>query len=199
MKVKLYIEGGGDSRSLHIKCREGFRKLFDRAGFTNPSPTTKACGSRDAAYDDFKKACASGYTDVFPVLLVDSEDPVHDSVWRHLQNRDGWNKPEGATDDQAQLMVQCMETWCVADQQTLQDFFGQYLQMGALPALNDLEEVSKDVVQKALSNATKQCGKDRAYAKGKRSFELVGQLNPGELKKHLPHFVRLCDMLNEKL
>ena len=56
MKVRLYIEGGGESRSLHIKCREGFRKLLEQAGFRNRMPSTRACGSRDVAYDDFKTA-----------------------------------------------------------------------------------------------------------------------------------------------
>lgn len=199
MKVTLYIEGGGDSRSLHIKCRQGFRKLLERAGFKNPSPASRACGSRDAAFDDFKIALRTASEDVYPVLLVDSESPVKQSVWRHLHDRDKWKKPRGAEDNQAQLMVQCMETWCVADQPTLKNFFGKDFRAGALPALNDLEAVEKDIVQTALKDATSQCGKDKTYAKGKRSFELVGRLNPDQLKKHLLHFVRLYDMLSEKL
>lgn len=200
MKIRLYVEGGGESRSLHIRCREGFRKLLERAGFANRMPSTRACGSRNDAYDDFKTALTSTVPDVYPVLLVDSEAPVEQPTsWLHLQARDGWDQPEGAEDDQAQLMVQCMETWCVADRQALQTFFGQDLRGSALPPLNDLEARPKDDVQEALVNATRECGRRKSYQKGRRSFELVGRIDPVELKKRLPHFVRLCDMLDAKL
>lgn len=211
--MKLYIEGGGDSKSLHIQCREGFRKLLEKAGFSGRMPSTKACGSRNEAYDDFKTALKSAKPGEYPVLLVDSENPVEllkddeDGVppkykhtpWQHLQSRDGWQKPLEANDDQAQLMVQCMETWCAADRAALRDFFGQYLNKNALPPTNNLEAKAKDDIQTQLMQATKHCGRDRMYQKGKRSFELLGQLDPDTLKQHLPHFVRLCDMLEKRL
>jgi len=197
VKVKIYIEGGGDDRSLHIKCREGFRKLFEKLKLER-MPSTKACGGREAAFDDFKTALKKAPTDTYPILLVDSEAEVSGEVWEHLQNRDSWKKPQRAKDDQAQLMVQCMETWCVADRKALSQFFGQDLQVSVLPDLHDLESKDKSDVQDALSHATRNCGKDRAYKKGKKSFELLGQLNPTELEK-LPHFKRLCDTLKSIL
>lgn len=197
MKVKLYIEGGGNDRSLHIKCREGFSKLFAKVGLRR-MPATKACGSRRDAYDDFKTAIKNADEKTYPILLVDSEDEVLTEPWTHLKNRDNWDKPRGAMDDQAQLMVQCMETWCVADRTTLSEFFGQHLQINALPNLNDLEKRGKSDVQDSLFHATRACGKDRAYAKGEKSFELLGRLNPTELEK-LPHFRRLCETLRKLL
>ena len=199
MKVRLYIEGGGDSKSQHINCREGVRKLLERAGFLGRMPSTKACGSRHAAYDDFQTALRTAPPDEYPVLLVDSEAPVHQSPWQHLLSRDGWERPTGAEDDQAQLMVQCMETWCVADRKALREFFGISLHEGALPALNNLEGRAKEDVQEALVNATRDCGRNRGYAKGTRSFELLAHLDPAELKRHLRHFVRLCEMLSTRL
>jgi len=200
VKVKLYIEGGGDRSSLHIKCREGFRKLLEQAGFLGHMPSTKACGGRNAAYDDFKTAIGiASAADEYPVLLVDSEAPVHKPAWQHLQSRDGWQRPAGADDDQAQLMVQCMESWCIADRLALRKFFGSQFRESALPPLNKLEERTKEAVQEALANATHACGYERNYKKGTRSFELLGQLNPVELKRHLPHFARLCKMLETRL
>lgn len=200
MKIKLYIEGGGESRSLHIECRKGFRGLLERAGFRGHMPSTRACGSRSAAYEDFKTAlCNTATTGEYPVLLVDSESRVSLPAWQHLRSRDGWERPDGVDDDQAQLMVQCMETWCVADRSTLREFFGTRLRENALPALNNLEARAKEAIQDALVNATRDCGRQRGYEKGKRSFELLGRLDPAELKKYLPHFVRLCEMLDSRL
>ncbi len=201
MKVRLYIEGGGDRPSDKSKCREGFRKLLERAGFQNRMPSTRACGSRNAAYDDFKTALRTAAAGDYPVLLVDSEAPVNlpRSPWHHLQSRDGWERPAGADDDQAQLMVQCMETWCLADRNALREFFGSRLRENALPSLDNLETRAKETVQEALANATRDCGQHRGYEKGRRSFELLGQRDPAELKTHLPHFVRLCQMLDVRL
>jgi hypothetical protein len=92
-----------------------------------------------------------------------------------------------------------METWCVADREMLREFFGSHFRENTLPSLVNLEARSKEAVQEALVNATRECGRERGYQKGRRSFRLLGQLNPAELKKHLPHFVRLCEMLDARL
>jgi hypothetical protein len=92
-----------------------------------------------------------------------------------------------------------MESWCVADKNALREFFGDCLHESALPALENLEARTKENVQEALVNATRDCGRDRGYKKGNRSFELLGQLDPAELKRHVPHFARLCEMLNARL
>jgi hypothetical protein len=198
VRVRIYIEGGGDSRSLHIKCREGFRKLLEKAGFSGRMPATKACGNRRAAYDDFCTAVTVASPDEYPILLVDSESAVTLEPWSHLHDRDKWTRPPQMEDEQAQLMVQCMETWCVADRQAMRRVFGDKLIENALPSPQDLEDRSKDDVQEALANATRNCGREKKYRKGWRSFDLLAQLDPRELKR-LPHFARLCDALDARL
>jgi hypothetical protein len=200
VNVKIYIEGGGDRNSMHIRCREGFRKLIENAGFSGRMPRTKACGGRIAAFDDFITALNSAEPNDYPMLLVDSEAPVEKvGPWEHLRNQDKWLRPESVEDEQAQLMVQSMETWCIADRSALRSFFGQMLHENRLPALDNLEAVSKDEIQDALFNATRDCGRNKAYAKGKRSFELLGTLDASELKRHLPYFFRFCETLDSKL
>lgn len=198
MRVKLYVEGG-ERASVHIACREGFRKLLERAGFVGRMPAIKACGGRNAAFDDFRTALLTAGAEEYPMLLVDSEGPVSRPAWQHLRSADRWARPRGAQDMQAQLMVQCMETWCVADRSALRIFFAACLQEGALPSLVDLEARAKDDVQEALANATRGCGRGRAYTKGVRSFELLGRLDPDVLKQHLPHFARLCREIAARL
>lgn len=157
------------------------------------------CGSRQSAYDDFKTALANAQPDEYPILLVDSEALVTCTPWEHLQVRDGWAKPTDADNDQAQMMVQCMETWCVADRNALIRFFGQKFNANALPPDTKLEIRSKDDILQALVSATRSCGNNRKYEKGKRSFELVGELDAQTLRNRLPHFNRLCTLIESKL
>lgn len=200
MNVKIYIEGGGDSKLQHVQCREGFRKLFGKAGFTGRMPGTFAGGGRGSTFDAFKTAVAAGDKVAYPVLLVDSEDPVDTMTdWEHLQFRDKWERPTGVADEQAQLMVTCMETWIMADRTALDQVFGPQLQMSALLPETSLERRSRDVVQNALQHATRACGRDRAYSKGRRSFQALSHLNSATLKLCLPHFRQLIETLERLL
>jgi hypothetical protein len=208
VKVVLYVEGADrGSKEQKARCREGFRKLINNAGFVGRSPRIVACGGRGDAYKDFK-AAVKIYNDEYVILLVDSEDLVNnfnvkpdDSgvAWRHLKARDGWDQPSGTVNAQAQLMATCMETWVMADHTTINEFFGQYLQLSALLPVNDLENRTRFVVQDALEHATRNCGKDRTYKKGKKSFEVLGELNPDVLKEHLSYFRRFVATLAEHL
>ncbi len=198
MKAYIYIEGGGDSKELHIQCRMGFRKLLEKCGFSERMPHLVACGGRSAAYNDFKTAHQNQKAD-YVAMLIDSEDPVSDveKPWEHLRNRDGWAKPDGTHDAQVLLMVTCMETWITTDRATLRSHYRVDLQESALPAVNDMESRARHTVQDQLVHATRNC--QNAYAKGKRSFEIVGKLSPDALKSHLPSFQRFLRILGAKL
>ncbi len=145
--------------------------------------------------------------DRYPLLLVDSEDPVggqdaspdSPAPWAHLQTRDGWERPDGAANDQAQLMVTCMETWIMADRAALRGFFGSPLNLRALLPQQELESRSRQQVQVSLEGATKDCGPRRGYRKGPRSFQLLAQLDPAVLAAWLPHFHRFVDTLHRYL
>jgi hypothetical protein len=69
------------------------------------------CGGRHEAFDSFRIALKNNGAAV-PLLLVDADELVTEgrSVWQHLKARDRWDKPPGAKDDQAFLMVQVMES-----------------------------------------------------------------------------------------
>lgn len=200
--AKLYVEGGGgDSNELRARCQEGFRKLLMSSGFSGRLPRIIACGSRQDAYDSFKTAHLAGQiSSVF--LLVDSEDPIADleMPWEHLKLRDDWERPAGATDDQVLLMTTCMETWIVADRDGLTRFFEKHkscLRPAGLPPLDNIEAKGRHVIQDALLTATKDCS--NAYAKNKRSFEALANVNPAVLRSLLPAFARMERILNSNL
>jgi hypothetical protein len=199
VSAKLYLEGGGDSKEMHARCREGFRRLMESCGLQGRLPRLVACGGREATFGDFQTAQKNNITGDFVAMLVDSEDPVADAEqpWTHLKNRDGWEKPADATDDQALLMTTCMETWIVSDRPALRIHYGAKLKEAALPPLVDMETRNRHEIHDALCKATDEC--KNGYKKGKRSFEAVAQLTPSELRKHLPSFKRFERVLKAKL
>lgn len=198
MSARIYIEGGGDSKNLRIQCREGFNRLLERCGFRGRMPRLRACGGRSATYSDFKTAHESekaGYV----AMLIDSEELVSDAekTWDHLRTHDCWEAPLGASDEQVLFMTTCMETWIVADHDTLRQHYGSNLQDSGLPSLCSLEQRSRQDVQAALEHATRNCS--NTYRKGNRSFEILAKLRPETLERYLDAFRRVKRILNEKL
>ena len=196
--IKLYVEGGGDSKELHSRCREGFRKLLEKSGFAGRMPRIVAGGGRGTTFDLFRTSALNSTPNEYPILLVDSEDPIPDprtTSWEHLKVRDDWDRPHKMEDDQAQLMVTCMETWIMADLAALRTYFGARLNENPLLSTKDLEIRHRQAVQDSLVAATRNCSK--TYTKGERSFEVLAELNPETLRAHLPHFVALITALEK--
>jgi hypothetical protein len=198
VSARLYIEGG-ESKEDQIRCREGFRKLLEKAGFSGRLPRLTACGGRNAAFDDFKTAHAKRKQGDYIAMLIDSEDPLADieKTWDHLHGRDGWVKPAGARNEQVLFMTTCMETWIVADPAALRANYGNCLQESALPPVIDLEKRDRHDLHDKLAHASRNCS--NAYAKGKRSFEVLGKVDPAALKQYLPSFARANRILKANL
>lgn len=199
MKVKVYVEGGGDSKDLRTRCRRGFSSFFERATLAGRMPQVIACGGRGTAFDKFRTARRSRRADEFIVLLVDSEDPVAEGsgTWEHLAVRDGWDTPPEVGDEHAHLMVQCMEAWFLADREALAAFFGQGFNHNVLPSREEIEEVAKNDVLDGLRNATRRSRKGE-YGKGSHSFDVLERIDPAKVLAVSPHAKCLIDTLREK-
>ena len=159
-------------------------------------PRVVACGSRQRAYSQFCAASDRAEPGDFIVLLVDSETAVaaSDSPWEHLKKRDNWPQPSAAADDGAQLMVQCMEAWFVADQQSLAAYFGKDFIAAALTERDNVESIAKKDLERTLKQATRSCSKGQ-YRKGRHSFDLLGHLDPSKVMEASTHARRLIDAL----
>lgn len=94
-------------------------------------------------------------------------------------------RPSGAGEDQAFLMVQVMETWFLADRDLLKSYFGPSFREHHLRQWPDLEQVSKATVLETLHKATAGC--EKPYFKGRISFELLGKLKPDTVSTACPH------------
>lgn len=199
MVATIYVEGAAqNSYGARTLCRRSFRTFFAKTDLKGKLPRIIPCGGRKRTYDAFVTALRNPAPDGLPLLLVDSETAVQKgkSVWEHLSARpgDNWDKPEGAKDGQAFLMVQVMETWFLADRETLKSFLGRHFRAQAIPKWPQLEDVPKDTVIKALEKATAACGPNR-YAKGNLSFSLLAEISPAEVEKACPAAKALFECL----
>lgn len=185
MTMTVYIEGGGDGRSLRARFREGWRQFLQSAGAGRVKIVRG--GGREQTFQRFAAAVTAVGPRAAILLLVDSEGPVAEgrAVWEHLGVRDRWTRPDGADDDQAFLMVQIMETWFLADRHALQKYFGAGFRENAIRDWPAPEDVPKATVLEALDRATASCG--RRYAKGRASFELLARIAPARVEAACPH------------
>ena len=195
MNVKVYVEGAGPSATSKREFRQGLKTFFEKTNLKGRMPRFVCCGGRESAYDDFCTALSRAKDNEFIVLLVDSEGPVAASTgaWSHLK----WNRPSGANDDNAHLMVQCMESWFLADRSTLRLYFGRGFRENSLPNRTDVENILKQDVFRSLDAATRLSKKGR-YDKGKHAFEILGKLNPESVTGGSPCAKRLVTTLMRK-
>jgi hypothetical protein len=162
-------------------------------------PKLVAGGGREQTFKYFCTAHGASASNSIVCLLVDSEDPMTDieRTWEHLKDRDDWDRPDGATDEQVLMMTACMETWIVADRAALRAHYGSNLNENQLPAVVNLETRGRQGIQDALERATSQCSNN--YQKGKRSFQVMAVLTRATLEQHLPSFVRDMRILEATL
>lgn len=208
--MKIFVEGGGDSSQLKANCRKGFASFFEKAGLKGKMPRIVASGSRKQAYDDFCTALNNGEE---ALLLVDSEESVNTGLqgtedyetwkpWEHLAQREGdkWLKPANATNKQCHLMVQCMESWFLADHDALKSFFGQGFQGNQLPTTaNQIETIGKQQVYDALAKATANCKTKAKYGKGEHSFKILERIAPSKVIEASPWARRWINVTKQRM
>ena len=199
----VYVEGGGSgssSNALHAEFRQAFSEFFKAADLENQRPRIVPCGGREKAFDMFCTAKIQGKN---AMLLVDSEGPVHSwnpsqtsrqwKPWSHLKN---WIAPEGATDEDCHLMVECMENWFLADWASVRDFFGRNFRFNVLPQ-SAVETISKSSVMEVLKTATSDCP-NKTYNKGAHSFKLLKCIDPKKVEAASPWAKRFLDELRKR-
>lgn len=188
MVKKIYMEGGGNSRSFS-DIRKHISNFIAKAGVPENTFRVVPCGSRSTTYKLFVNQIKKEQEENTVLLLVDAEGPVPaqtQSPWQHLKNRDGWDKPADATDEQCHLMVQFMESWFMADREALQAYYGQHFQAQSLPPNPAIEEIPKRDIEQKLKHATRHTSKG-AYNKGTHSFEILSRLDSEKVRQASPY------------
>ncbi|MFZ2968089.1 MAG: DUF4276 family protein [Sulfuricurvum sp.] len=202
MKAKIYVEGGAKNNSqLNKELRMAFSLLFDKLGIKSKVSKIIASGSRSEAFGDFKAAIKNKKFDEVILLLVDSEGCIDGDIkkWDYVKTRvgDNWEQPKSADEDNLFFMIECMESWFLADKDALKSFYGKDFHENALPKNTNLESTCKQTIYNALENATKDTTKG-TYGKGAHSFKILGMLDANKVKNHGKHSKEFFEYL-EKL
>lgn len=197
MSTKIYVEGGGNKQRTIQACRAAFSKYFAKVAASGAQPRIVASGSRQKAYQDFVKGLDDPKYDRV-LLLVDAEGPVDaGDAWSHLLKHDRWAKPAGANDNAAHLMVQCMESWFLADKDFLAAFYGEGFHRNALPARSDIEHVPKADVSADLAKATKHSQKG-IYHKTRHGFDILSGIDPQKIEALSPYCRQLHQSVRDR-
>jgi hypothetical protein len=109
----------------------------------------------------------------------------------HLLQRDDW---KNLPDEQVHLMVQCMESWFLADKSALKRYYGQGFKAHNLPGNLKIEEVLKQDVADGLKSATRDTIKGE-YHKTKHGFEILELINPEAVRKASAYAERFFKVL----
>jgi len=110
----------------------------------------------------------------------ETDDEREWKPWKHLAEKENssWEKPEHASDSQCHFMVQCMESWLLADRENLKEFYGKDFAEKKLPDSSAaIERLDKKEIYKSLEEATVKTAKGK-YSKGGHSFQLLESANP---------------------
>ena len=194
--ITIYMEGGGKSastgRELRIGMSEFLGEIKEAAREKRWRWNIISCGAHDEVFKEFKNSPEADAPGIV-VLLVDSEGPVNSPPRVHLHERNGWDL-SGVDEDCVHLMVQSMETWIVADRDTLSKYYRQGFRANALPSRNDLEEEDKESVADALKRATEQTRKGR-YHKIHHAAEILKKADPAKARERCRHCERLFNTL----
>jgi len=198
--VRVYIEGGAEGKTADSDFRRGWKKFL-----TELHETARTNGyhslevvrgkGRDNAFHRFKTHIKECPNDLC-VLLADSETEVPEGthVWDIVAQRKGdkWQRPGWVSERHLYLMVVFVETWLLTDPEALQAFFKKDFDARSLPTTN-LEERSKDDVERALKQATEKC-KNGPYRHG-QAHEIIEIVRP-ERVRTLRHGLRLFEELD---
>ena len=201
-EVRIYIEGGGESKDTKAFLRQGFSSFFKKLVQVAQSKKIKwnitLCGSRNNAFRDFKNALEDR-PNAFIILLVDSEAPVKlkQRPWEHLKSRDNWDSPAGVDETHCYLMVQAMEAWFMADIDTLKIFYGQGFKENAIPKNTNVEMIEKDLLERSLKAARRDTKSKGEYKKIQHASKLLEMLDVDKVRQASSECDRIFTTLTE--
>ena len=181
-------------------------------------------GGRNAAYKNFVHAVERADEGTLCILLVDSEEPIPpessiasgetpgqteqrergDAKARlhHLASRDKWDLNQ-IPPETVHLIVQCMETWIVADPDRMAEVYGKGFHPERLPVRNNLEDEPKLEIYSKLARATEDTTKgeysEANNSKIKHASRLLEKIRADRVAARCPRFSTFTRWLNRRI
>ena len=188
--IYVYYEGDPELKAGYAAFFQAVREAAQRLRI----PFRLVAGQGRVVRDFMIALRANG--DAFNVLLLDAERADDGTLRAELEGRGDWQPPRGVivSPEQVHFMVQCMESWFLADLDALEAYYGQGFHRGSFPANQLIEAVPKQDVFRALKNATHNTQK-KEYHKTRHAPELLARIRPAEVRARSPHCDRLFDVL----
>lgn len=206
-EIHIYIEGGArnQDRAASQALRRGFSmfltKLCSEIRTNNIKLHPVIVGSTELTCKIFTQKTENS-PEKFFILLVDSDAFVDrsENSKTFLQNNPKLVKYNlrNIEENQCHLMVQVMETWFLADVESLKKHFGKDFKKNKLRKTENVEEISKDDVLNSIEEATKT-RKTGGYHKLNDGAKLLEKINPQEVIKNAPHCEKLFQAIKEAI
>jgi len=193
-EVRIYFEG---DKKLRRGFNGFFNCVFERARSGRIRISFIAGGATPVK--DFCTALGK-HPDASNCLLIDSEKPFADTCFDRLIERDDWNPPGKSSQYKEDVlwMVQIMESWFLADKDTLESYYGNNFNRNTLPQNSRIEDIPKGDVLDGLKETTRETQK-RKYHKTNHAPDILAKIDPSKVKEASPNCVRIFDVLLQKI
>ncbi len=185
MKIVVFVEGtAGDRGAL----RRTFQEFFTRAGIPDGTIEIRPTGDGPRTHKAFERYCNGSNSAQSAFLLIDSEREKAQNTanWRFAQENSNLQKPTSASEESLGLMVQCMETWFLADRDSAIAYFRLPGDGRPLPRHANPESVPKLEVLSAFDSASRRV-RNRRYQKGDDALALLAMAQPTKIAAKCPH------------
>ncbi|HEY1755980.1 MAG TPA: DUF4276 family protein [Bryobacteraceae bacterium] len=185
-EIRIYFEGdsalkpGFDNFLREIKAAAEGRCRF-RLIATNATPAA-----------DFHTAIKT-HPDAANVLLLDSDETIAGDLSVFCEK-----KRLAGLSSQVFWMAQIMESWFLADPESLKKYYGSGFQENALHGNPNVEHIPKSDVLSRLKAATRGT-KRKEYHKTGHAPHLLASIRPDLVTTAAPNCKRLFDALRERL
>jgi hypothetical protein len=182
LTVQIFVEGGGDTAETRKQCRTAFASLLQKLNLA-AQPRIVACGSRGRALDQFRNAQGPA------LVLVDSEraNEHHEPAWKILEKEGLWTGCIGR-EASVFLMVQCMESWFLADHETTAAILS--VDGRKLKGNPRIEEIPKrDVLTRLAASG---------YSKRRHSWQILARVDPLKVRAASNHAEQFFTHLEER-
>ena len=161
----IYIEGGSRDEKVNANLRRAWGKFLSNAGINN-LPKIKISKAQ------MIKKFTSNYENA-DIILLDSEVEVRSDkedkkaaelkFIKKIKTRRDWKEEQKIPNNRIHLMVACMESWLIADINTLKIFYGNGFNENAIGNINDVEIIPKNDILMKLKNASKNTKKGQYH------------------------------------